>query len=972
MNANRTHHIHVPPSSRTGKAAADEDRTLRMGEASAAAGEGDGAPAAGEDIYTLYAIQSKIGDGGMGVVYLARDRRLGRHVAIKRLNRQAQGIPSLRSRFLHEARAVAALNHIHIVHIYALGEDAEGPYIVMEYVAGPYRAAVAQAGGERLPNPPLSLDAYVARNGQFTVNESVELLIKITKAVAYAHSCGVIHRDLKPSNILIDETGEPKIVDFGLARLMRDEESKLTAPGEKLLSLGYGAPEQERDASLSDERADVYGLGALLYFAITGQNPRYFREQDIPVALRDLLVKALATDREQRWESASAFLEALQAVQSRTRVEAPAAKTTWRCKWCDMVNPLTIRFCSECGWDGSETCPECGAESFVGLQFCGSCGADARAYEGLENLRRRMQAAVEAAEFERVAALAGRTQGFEPAGPAGRALLKAIQDLRDQAQRQILRREQLKELVLIEMRAENFERAREFIRECRALHNDPALFADEERRIPALLVKRDLKRARDAMREHKWSYALHLCDTLLADVAPDNPECLALKRSVVRRRAFGRVARAGLAALALFLVYLLSLPPALRLAPAPPPRLLLVCYAPARWFYGSSGLAMPLAAYGRLCGVADVAAAWRAGEEEGPARSPAETAGPGELKALQEEYERHLHELHEEARRHAASWPAQYVAELETLMERRRMAGDYEAWEALNGERRQFEAGGEIGPSAADEPGELLALKQKFRALVAAARVEQARRRVAAARKHVNDLTDLQRAYTKEARMSDAAEVNSEIRRVRAAADLQEAETLLAEYGAHADGEAVVALPPKALTGEPPDEVASLRKRYEEQLAAIEADYARNIEEWPAKYLAALGALMERYQAAGDYSGWQAVNNEIARFEIDRVLQPTHIAPEPAKLAELQKQHVALLNAYRATRARGIVSLAEQHVNALTEIQRKRTIDGNMEEAGAVNAEIRRIRSSPEVLAAQAELAPPAAGTNAPPAAAAG
>ncbi len=86
----------------------------------------------------------------------------------------------------------------------------------------------------------------------------------------------------------------------------------------------------------------MYGLGALLYFAITGQNPRYFREQDVPVPLRDVVVKALATDREQRWQSTVAFNEALHHIQTKTHVETPTVKTTWRCKWCDAVNPLAI------------------------------------------------------------------------------------------------------------------------------------------------------------------------------------------------------------------------------------------------------------------------------------------------------------------------------------------------------------------------------------------------------------------------------------------------------------------------------------------------------------------------------------------------------------------------------------------------------------------------------------------------------
>jgi serine/threonine protein kinase len=112
-------------------------------------------------------------------------------------------------------------------------------------------------GGLVQPNPPLTLDQYVARHGQLSAEEAIELLIKIGRAVAYAHASGVIHRDLKPSNILLDKSGEPKIVDFGLARLMRKEDSKLTVPGEKLLSLGYGAPEQE-STRVFGRASDVY------------------------------------------------------------------------------------------------------------------------------------------------------------------------------------------------------------------------------------------------------------------------------------------------------------------------------------------------------------------------------------------------------------------------------------------------------------------------------------------------------------------------------------------------------------------------------------------------------------------------------------------------------------------------------------------------------------------------------------------
>ncbi|MEI7901733.1 MAG: serine/threonine-protein kinase [bacterium] len=468
-----------------------------------------------DKLFDQYTIYSKIGNGGMGVVYLALDRRLGRFVAIKRLNHQAQSISSLRQRFLHEARAVAVLSHVHIVHIYALGEDDDGPFIVMEYIEGPDHTQVKsapQSGGVMQPNPPLTLDQHVAKHGQLSTEEAVELLIKIGRAVAYAHASGVIHRDLKPSNILLDKSSEPKIVDFGLARLMRKEEAKLTVQGEKLLSLGYGAPEQESDASLSDERADVYGLGALLYYTITGQNPRYFREQDIPVPLRDVVVKALATDKEQRWPSATAFTEALHQVQTQTHVETPTVRTTWRCKWCDAVNPLSIKFCSECGWDGSEACPECDADTFVGVQYCGNCGADARAYEALLMLLKKMREARSQQRFERVISYAGRVHGFEPAGPSGRRFIAEVAELRDMAEMSIRRRDQLKEQIPMELRAENYERAEMYIKQYRELAEDTRSFESEAQQLPELMLRRDLQQARRAIKNREWSAAARICD----------------------------------------------------------------------------------------------------------------------------------------------------------------------------------------------------------------------------------------------------------------------------------------------------------------------------------------------------------------------------------------------------------------------------------------------------------------------------
>ena len=654
----------------------------------------------GADFHSLYAIQAKVGGGGMGVVYLAKDLRLGRFVAVKRLNAAANCDGALRRRFLKEAHAVAALNHIHIVHVYALGEDAEGPYIVMEYVEGP----APTSGGRRIegtahaPNPPLSLETQVEENGQYTLNEALELVVKITKAVAYAHSCGVIHRDLKPSNILLDAAGEPKIIDFGLARKAGEQESRLTGPGEKLLSIGYGAPEQETDASVSDERADVYGLGGILFFAITGQNPRYFREQDIPVTILEPLVKALATDREQRWPTAQAFLEALLAVQSRTRVEQPPAKTTWRCKWCDTINPVTIRFCSECGWDGVEQCPECGSENVVGMQFCGKCGADVRVYESMKALLAKIQAANASEEYEKAVSLATHAHGFDPAGPAGRALLQEMRAQSDHAKRQIARREQLKELIPMELKAENYERARSFIEEYRRLSGNNVFYSSEYDRIPDHIVRRDLKRAFRAYRDGEAEHALEICDSILANVSPQNPEFMSLRSRIVARRFARSSFRAFLLVLLAALAYVASFPPVVSaFSPRPVPRVLALAYGPARRLYLSAGgrLGGVLDAYAVKCRCprADIAAVGVAvGHDAAEASEAAgEAVEPQALTDLLSQHAADMAKIEADYRKLLDAWPALYIADLEKLSNERRLAGDFSGYNAAVEEQDRYD-----------------------------------------------------------------------------------------------------------------------------------------------------------------------------------------------------------------------------------------------------------------------------------------
>ena len=351
---------------------------------------GSGTQAAGT---VSFRIVRAIGQGGMGVVSLAQDTRTKRWVALKRLTADFGGNEQLRKRFHAEGESAAALNHIHIVQVYTMTEDAEGPCIVMEYVPGPASHRRADWPKE-LPNPPLTLEERVKNQGVLDVAQTVALGTKLCAAVGYAHKKGIIHRDIKPANVLLNEEEEPKLVDFGLARRSDIRGEGLTLAGAQLLTLGYGAPEQEVNAAQVDQRADLYGLGGTLWFALTGQNPRYFRESEVPAPLRPLLVKALQKDREKRFQTAAEFEQVLAAIgQTRPAPAAPVPTLSPRgreeregrvapaqCPRCgchndvDPKKPDTRKFCEGCGVALIEPCLGCGAANTVWSRYCSSCG----------------------------------------------------------------------------------------------------------------------------------------------------------------------------------------------------------------------------------------------------------------------------------------------------------------------------------------------------------------------------------------------------------------------------------------------------------------------------------------------------------------------------------------------------------------------------------------------------------------------
>ena len=275
-----------------------------------------------------YRIIEKLGEGGMGIVYKAEDIKLGRTVALKFLTSQVMGTGESKDRFIHEARAAAALNHTNICTIYEIDETEGQSFIAMEYVEG-------ENLKDRIQTGPLKL------------KEAVDLAVQMAQGLQDAHEKGIVHRDIKSANIMITSKGTAKIMDFGLAKTA--DWTQITREGTTLGTVAYMSPEQARSEPI-DRRTDVWSLGVVLYEMVVGQLPfkgdydqavlfAIMNEEPepvtslrtgVPIDLERVIGKALAKEPDERYQHADELVADIRVLEKKIEhggLRRPAART---------------------------------------------------------------------------------------------------------------------------------------------------------------------------------------------------------------------------------------------------------------------------------------------------------------------------------------------------------------------------------------------------------------------------------------------------------------------------------------------------------------------------------------------------------------------------------------------------------------------------------------------------------------------
>src|SRR5438034_11198343 len=279
-----------------------------------------------------YRIESLIGVGGMGEVYMARDEQLGRKVALKFLPERLTADKMQLSRFNREARAASALNHPNILTVHEIGTEGNRHFIAAEFIEG------------------VTLGAWLAR-GKINLRDALEIAVQVASGLTAAHEAGVVHRDIKPENIMLRPDGYVKVLDFGIAKLTEQQPATghgdagetavhQTRPGLVLGTARYMSPEQVRGEK-ADARADIWSLGVVMYEMVGGSPP--FRGEtpsdciasiltteppplsgvlsDVPVKLQSIVQKALRKNRDERYQTIKEMLSDLRSLKGDLEAE---------------------------------------------------------------------------------------------------------------------------------------------------------------------------------------------------------------------------------------------------------------------------------------------------------------------------------------------------------------------------------------------------------------------------------------------------------------------------------------------------------------------------------------------------------------------------------------------------------------------------------------------------------------------------
>lgn len=319
-------------------------------------------PLRGKTLAGGYVIEGLVGAGAMANVYRAQQTNLGRTVAVKVMHAHLMHDETTGRRFINEARAASRLNHPHSLAVIDFGRmDSGQPYMVMEYLRG------------------LDLERLVRKEGPLRFGRVIDILLQLLDALSEAHELNIIHRDLKPENIVIEPIRSGgdyvKVVDFGLAKIMSaTDEVSITATGTVCGTPDFMSPEQCRGDKL-DPRSDLYAVGVNLFVLLTGRVPfvaetptqalllhltapapdprQVAPDRLIPESLARVTLKALEKDPANRYQSADAFAEALEAckveVGGGSALTMPMRATTVRCPACGGFAPAGTKFCVECG-----------------------------------------------------------------------------------------------------------------------------------------------------------------------------------------------------------------------------------------------------------------------------------------------------------------------------------------------------------------------------------------------------------------------------------------------------------------------------------------------------------------------------------------------------------------------------------------------------------------------------------------------